>query len=389
MRASLLALSSAAVFAVSAVAADDPATLVRKLGHPSYKVREAAAADLARLGAAALPALAEGARGSDAEVADRCRKLIPQVEAADREAGLAALLRDPTAPPPERLPGVKEFLTATGDTRAAREIYAALFRAHPEAMIARERDPKSAAVLFRKHGEGLDGRFRAALKIAESKYEGMVASRADLALFFVFAADPRFNRVRRPHVYQNMLVLSRTLRMALTEGDQAPATRALFVHWLINEPLDVYREAGFELAAEVGVPELLPRVLRLLADKGTPARTRAMAMTALIRSGSKDHLSAVAAHLADTAEVYSGTPGGGEVFRTQVRDVALGVGVRLAGLKDEDFGLGDCRFGGGRGVPQCLYYYGFADKEARETAHRQWKEWLKAHPPEGLKKAGE
>jgi hypothetical protein len=387
MRAALLALALAGLFAPPAAAADTPAALVRKLGHPEFRVREAAAADLARLGSGALQALTEGARSPDAEVADQCKKLLPAAEAADRAEGLAALLRDPTAPPSKRLPGVESFLKTTGGTTAARELYAELVRQHPEVMVARERDPRAAGDLFQRHEEALNARYREALRKAKSKYEADVVTPADFALFLVFAADPRVNRGPRHHVYQNMLVLSKKVRAAQTEGDQAPAFRGLFAHWLLAEPLDVYQRTGFELAAEVRIPELLPRAVRLIADKATPARTRAMAMTALLQAGTKDHLPALTAHLNDKTEVDSANLGGGGVFRTQVRDVALGLSVRLAGEKEEDFGLGDRRFGTGRGVPKCLYYYGFTDDEAREKSHRQWQAWLKAHPEAGPKKA--
>jgi hypothetical protein len=387
MRASLLALSLAGLLVLPVAAADTPANLVRKLGHPEFREREAAAAELARLGSRALQALTEGARSPDAEVAEQCRKLLPQAEAADRVEMLAALVRDPKAPPPKRLPGVEGFLKATGDTPAAREVYANLLRDHPEPMAARERDPKAAADLFYRHAEDLNARYRTGLKAAKSKAEGMTAAPADLALFFVFGGDPRVNRWPRHYYFQNLLVLSPKVRAMLTDGDQAPAMRGLFVHWVLNEPVDVLQRAGFELAAEVNVPEFLPQAVRLITDKETPAKTRAMAMTALLQGGSKNHLSVLTPHLDDKTEVDTAPFGGGRVFRTQVRDVALGMSVRLAGEREEDFGLGDRRFGVGRGVPKCLYYYGFTDDEAREKAHRLWKEWLRTHPEAAVKKA--
>ena len=54
------------------------------------------------------------------------------------------------------------------------------------------------------------------------------------------------------------------------------------------------------------------------------------------------------------------------LFRTQVRDVALGMSVRLAGERDEEYGLGNRKRGPGRGDASRLYYYGFADEVIRE-----------------------
>lgn len=188
MRHLPLCLVLAGLTTVPAAGADTPADLVRKLGHPEFRVREATAVELARLGSSALQALTEGAKSSDSEVAEQCRRLLPQAEAADRTEGLAALLSDSKAPPSKRLPGVESFLKAAGDTKEARELYADLVRQHADAMVARERDPKAAADLFVRYGEDLNARFRKNLRAAGSKSDGFAVSPTDLALFLVFAA---------------------------------------------------------------------------------------------------------------------------------------------------------------------------------------------------------
>lgn len=380
MRPFAIHIALAGLMTLPAAAADTPADLVRKLGHPEFRVREAAAATLVRLGATAVPALTEGSGSPDAEVAEQCRKLLPQAEAADRAEGLAALLSEPKGPPSKRLPGVESFLKAAGDTKEARELYADLLRQHPDLMVARERDPKAAADLLFRYGEDLNARFRKNLKAAKSKAEGLAASPTDLALFLVFAADPRVNQLPRHYVFQNILAVSRSARTALSEGDRAPALAGLFVQWLLAEPDTLYQQTGFVLAAWVRVPGLLPRAVQLISDKTTPAKLRAMAMTTLLQGGSKDHLGLMALHLDDKTEVEVANMGGGRVFHTQVRDVALGMSVRLSGAREEDFGLGDRRFGEGRGVPQWLYYYGFTDDKSREDAHRKWREWVRKNP---------
>jgi hypothetical protein len=64
----------------------------------------------------------------------------------------------------------------------------------------------------------------------------------------------------------------------------------------------------------------------------------------------------------------------------QIRDVAMGVSVQLAGQKFADFGFDTTRFGGGVAY---YYNYGFPaeadgkESKSREEAHAKWKEWAK------------
>jgi hypothetical protein len=79
-----------------------------------------------------------------------------------------------------------------------------------------------------------------------------------------------------------------------------------------------------------------------MADKGGPAKVRAMAMTVL-RGGSTDHLPALTARLDDKTEACLAPFALGPVNRTQVRDLVLGVSLWLAGEREEDYGLGNRR----------------------------------------------
>jgi hypothetical protein len=380
MRFTLLQIGLAVLIAIPAAASESPADLVRKLGDKSFKVRTDAAAQLVKLGSSAVPALTEGSKHPDAEVADQCLKLIPQAIAAEQEEKLAEFLRHPEAPPPKGLAGAEQFFKVTGDSKAAREVYVDLMNQHRDAMLARERDPKAASELFYRHGVDLKKRVSEALKTAKSKYEAMVVSPAEITFFLAFAADPKIAVQPKHFVYQNMLVLSRDLRATLTEGEHAPVMRKLFTNWLFNEPEEIFQQTGFELVAEVRMPDFLPQAVRVINDPAAPAKTRAMAMVGLRQVGSKEHVRILTQYLTDKTEVYVATLGAGLVFRTQLRDVALGMSVHLAGERPDDYGLGDRRFGAGRGVPKCLYFYGFKDQASRDESHAKWKEWLKMNP---------
>jgi hypothetical protein len=381
MRLTLLAISLAILNAAPAAASDSPGDLVNKLGDKSFKVRTDAAVQLVKLGSAAVPALTEGSKHKDAEIAEQCRKLLAQAIAAEQEEKLAAFLRNPAAPPPKGLAGAEQFLKVTGDNRAAREVYANLMRNHREAMVTRETDPKAAGEMLYQYGVDLNKRVQLGLKNRQTKLATMGVSPAEITLFFVFAADPRISP--KNWSFRSMVALSTELRSTLTEGEHAPVMRKLFMNWLFKEPEEAFQRAGFELATELKMPDFLPRAVQAINDRDVPAKTKAMAMISGLQIGSKEHIKILTPYLTDETEVDMSSFPAGVVLRTQVRDVAMGMSVRLAEEKEEDFGLGDGRddrFGGLRGVPQRLAYYGFKNAKLRDEAHAKWKDWLRKNP---------
>jgi hypothetical protein len=147
--------------------------------------------------------------------------------------------------------------------------------------------------------------------------------------------------------------------------------RKLFLDWLEKEPQSYIQQRGFQLAAQVGLKEALPIALNMLAKKDVDQWSKTQAMTALVKLGSKEHVPVLEPYLKDTSQVTTINFGNGDQFTVQVRDVAMGVQIQLAGQKMSDYGY-DNRFGGGWTSP---HYYGFRDDKARDDAHAKWKDW--------------
>ena len=110
--------------------------LVRQLGAKSYRAREDAARDLLKRGAASVAVLTDGIKDTDPEISERCRQLLPQAAALDRNEKLAALLKDPKSPLPKGLAGLERFLKITGDDKGSRELYAELLAIHHRTLEA-------------------------------------------------------------------------------------------------------------------------------------------------------------------------------------------------------------------------------------------------------------
>src|SRR5258707_1131844 len=84
--------------------------IIPQLGHPSFKVREKASAEIEKLGSAALEPLRKGLKHPDAEVGERCRKLLPHALDCRVQEQIEVFLAKPDGPIPADLPGIDRWL---------------------------------------------------------------------------------------------------------------------------------------------------------------------------------------------------------------------------------------------------------------------------------------
>lgn len=371
----LATLALTALLGLPPGAASPQADLVKKLGDKSFRVRHEAALQLVRQGGAAVPALLDGTKDSDPEVSDRCRLLLPQAEALGRAEKLDLLLRDPAAPPPKGLAGLDHFLKVTGDTKPAREMYVELMGFHFKAMEAREKDPKAAANEFRQFCDEAYARYLASTQTGRYSPDAAYNSPADITLYFVLAGDPKLDKVGVRNSGRAFVLLNGTkVPAGLTTGDRAPAMKKLFLNWLENESDPNMQSRGFQLAAQTKLPETLPIAVRLLQKSGAAAYTKAQIMTTLVGLATAEHIKLMEPYLTDETQVTSVNFGNGKQTTVQLRDVAMGVSVQLAGQKPLDYGFDVSQFNGAF-MPSSYMYYGFSDDKERQAAHLKWKEW--------------
>ena len=368
-----------------AAAPPRPEELVRQLGDKSFRVREEAARQLIRQGSAAVAALAAGSKDPDPQVSERSRQLLPQAAAVERNEKLAQLLKDPSAPPPKGLAGLDRFLKAAGDTKESRELYHELMSIHHRVVELAEKDPKAAAVEYNMFCAEAYNRYRAGIQMGRYSYDNLFSGRSDITYLLFLSSDTRV-RKNDNGINQSYILFNGTqLTKALGEKDGSPALRKLFLHWLENEPQSYIQQRGFQLAAQVNMKEALPIALKMLAKKDNDPWSKTQAMTALVKLGSKEHVPVLDPYLKDTSQVTTINFGNGDQLTVQMRDVAMGVQIQLAGQKMTDYGF-DNRFGGGWTSP---HYYGFRDDKSRDDAHAKWKDWAAKNLKAPEKKPGE
>jgi hypothetical protein len=357
--------------------------LVKKLGDKSYRVRQDAARELLRYGPASVAALTAGTKDADLEVSERCRQLLPVAESLERNQKLAALLKNPSAPPPKGLAGLERFLKVAGDTKESRELYAEMMGIHHRTVEAAEKDARAAAEQYRQFADEIYNRWNMGARSGRYSYDNLFNSRADITFFFFLSADKRVRAHENGMNQAYILLYGTQVPKAISEKDGTQAMRKLFLDWLENEPQQYLQQQGFRLAAQANLKEALPVVLRMLKKTETDGHSAVQVMTALTKLGSKEHLPLLDKFLKDTNVVTTINFGNGDQLSAQVRDVAMGVQVRLAGQKLTDYGF-DGRFGSSDGLQ--YHYYSFRDDKTRDDAHAKWKEW-KAKNLDG--KAGE
>jgi hypothetical protein len=385
MSAAILALASLLGAPTPATSPGDPKLqeLVHQLGSKSYRQREDAARQLLQQGATAVAVLNEGTKDSDPEVSERCRQLLPMAAAKERDEKLAAFLKDPTAAPPKGLAGAERFLKITGDDKAARAMYAEMLSLHHAILEAAETDATKAGELYRQFCDEAYSRWYAGTRTGRYSYDNIFASNADVVFFLFMSGDTRVRKndgnANRSSIFFNGTQITK----AISDGkDGSPAVRKIFLDWLENEPQSYLQQRGFQLAANANLKEALPVALKLL-DKKDPNNNnygKAQIMISLAKLGTKEHIPLLEKYLEDKTNIGTVNFGNGLPMSVQIRDVAMGISVLLAGQKLNDFGF-DTRFGGG--TPTSYYYFGFPEEpgakenKLREDAHVKWKEWAK------------
>jgi hypothetical protein len=358
----------------SATPTPDPrmAELVKKLGDKSYRVREQAARELVRGGSGSVVALTAGIKDLDPEVSERCRQLLPQAAAIERNEKLALLLKDPSAPPPKGLAGLERFLKIAGDDKASRELYAELLGVHHLTLEAAEKDPRKAAEYFQQFCDEAYNKWQVSIRTGRYSYDNLLSGKSDVAYFLFVSADTQVRKYENGMGRSSIFFNGNAIPNSIGEKG-SPAVRKLFLDWLEHEPQTYLQAQGFSLAARAGVKEALPVALKLLEKKREDRHGLAQVMLSLTKLGTKEHIKVVEKFLDDKSEVGQINFGNGAPHTIQMRDVALGTVIQLAGQKTADYGF-DNRFGGG-GNQLYYYYYGFVDDKNREDAHAKWKKW--------------
>jgi hypothetical protein len=357
----------------------DSVALVQRLGGKRFPDREAAAAKLIALGTKAKPAVRDGTRDPDAEVARRCQDIIKKIREDERDAFLAGRLDWPG-------PAGRKFRDVVGSDAACRKLYGEVLAVEAccEAVerfadMPGEADKFYAAELARLKQAwkaGLAEYRPADLTNVRLRQESRLRVQpGDVALVLLLQT------FRKPADTGGSDGLYELLSASFMDLARSPAHgkpfRKLVVDWLDRQPEAGGLNAGLEAALLAPVPEAAPVARRALKNAEASEAAIGRAILLLGHHGRTDDLEAIGRFRSDTRPYQPYERADGKRSEVQVRDIAAVMSLRIRGshAAANDFTM----FRASTWWSEPGFYatpLPFPTAEAREAAHKKAWAWL-------------
>jgi hypothetical protein len=317
------------------------ARLVRWLGSPEFRDREAANVKLLALGTKAKPAILAGAQGPDAEVANRCVAILKQFRMTEREALFAGN-------------GVwssdlgKRFKELAGDTVESQRLFAAMTADEQQEQLLESaaKNPNEAAQHYvykltqvERGGSNVFEAFTGGLAEPEiwAKYRDAhkdAVPLAELAAILFLGSFSLPERVKDPPQVQQLL---RNTFVESVKGPFREPLRKLFVAWLEQRREPEAVVAGLKASLYGSIPGAAPFARRLIREPTTAPSVIGAALEVIGNYGSKDDLLRLAKFRNDARQVRKLAGAKEGEYEIQVRDLVASMSAQLC----------RCRFGFG------------------------------------------
>ncbi len=355
--------------------------LVRRLGSGVFREREAATAELARMGRLAKVALRAAGDDPDPEVRSRSQRLLSRAEADDLQVRLDAFLADAEGKFDHDLPGWAAYKAAAGADGPARELFAELAK-----------DPQSAALLLAVEGPPADlpqaaaaRRFQIWMNMNPGVFNRFnrgtpVAPRTPTAaeIAGLLVAEVALGGKPVPRNAGGMFVttaqllhtpvVGKTLRGT---GPQAAAFRKLTGAWLDKlSDVNELQQVSY-LIGQWGLKEGLPAMRRAAADPKAAAFVRAQALGVLAKVGGADELPTFRTLLADETVIQ---PTRFPPMKLELRDAALAMAAVATGQSPATFGL-ESQQPVNDNTKHNPWMYSFESPEKRAAGFKKWAEY--------------
>lgn len=345
----------------------EPPVLVARLGDESFAVREAAAQELRRWGMAAKEALTEGVWQGDLEISLRCQELLQLALRSDLDSRLAAFIADTDGKEAHHLPGWERFQKKCGNSRPAREFFAELIRHETPLLEALEARASDLSQVFADRVQALQAFY----------YSGNreQISAASVGALLLVGVDPDVNvDVQTGMTMYNFLVQSNSAA-ALTEGPRSETLRSLLEAWVARGSNDLLGYNNLMLALRHNLKNAgLELARKVLAGSGASTNTLQYAAIAVGKFGNKSDLSRLEPLLKNGTVCHTwSNPQFRNLIKTEIRDVALVMSLRLTGQEPKDYGFTLLQDN-----PMTVYHiysFGFHEPADREAALAKWNAW--------------
>lgn len=340
---------------------------VDQLGSDSFRSRQRAERELAQLGVPAKDALMQGLKSADAEVRDRCRRLLIVVLEQDYQARVDAFAADTQGRADHQLPGWSRFKALAGESLGARQLFVEMQRGESKLLECATVDPEAGSEMLLTRCDDMQ---QAASRQLDS--DGRPLSLGSIAAAFFVGADSRVPINDRISAYLYNFSYQPALQTAMRGGPKVEALKRMLGAWVLRTASSNNSYPGMVLAIQYDLREGLDPAIGMLKQTGGPPHFVQFAILVVGRFGGKEHIPLLEGLLDNSTPLVTQNFGG-QQLRCELRDVALATLIHLTQQDFKQYGFAHLERN-----PQTLFNtnsVGFATDEARSAALRKWKLW--------------
>jgi hypothetical protein len=342
------------------------AALVRRLGDNSFEVRQTAHAQLEKLGKVAKSALEEGAKDPDLEIRSRSKRLLDLVNRTDVEIAIDTYLADKDTNLILKLPAWERYKKYAGDDQASRSVFVGMYTNEGNLLGLLERDPKTFQTAFVARLQDIQRSMYTPWGGRGTPLEvGQV-----IALLFA-ATDSRISTDVTSFYLLTNLCCQQNIRQSFESNVCA---RKLLVQFFEQRNDQNTQAQAIQVAMQLNIKEMAPAALKLATNKNAQPWTKATALLAVGKLGTKEHIKDIEPLLNDTTALGTIRLPQTNNLSTEMRDVALAAMILLSGQDIQDYDFPYLKAVRIDKQYLAYNYFGFKDNTEREAVLKKFKE---------------
>jgi len=365
----IFALSVASfVRADDANESDQASKLVAQLADDDFEAREAATAELLKLGGNAEAALLVGVDSLDREIHYRSMRILAEVRRNEVLRRIDLFLAGKESELKQPLPGWTAYQKQIGDDEASRKLFAKMVLGERAMLASFEENPKLAVRMLADRTADLRSTIFMQRPIDSDNSNQM----GSLATMLFLAGQPEIILTPQVQSILNNLCASGVIQQELRNGESKVQVRKMLGSWIRRcEGPAMYQVILLSLQHDLD--EALEPATRAFKEPTTPSYILQVACSAFARFGTPADIPIVESifdHTSARTRV-GGLHVNGKAHDAQVRDVALATCVILAGEDPKEFGFPNYRTNSIQVFSTPTV--GFTDDTARGAVFAKWQ----------------
>lgn len=331
------------------------ASLVTRLGAPTFRERIQAEEDCLQVGPSVLPALLQALKSPDPEVRRRAQLLIERIEVDEIEESIAEFLSPGSR---STLPGWSIVADTVDETPELRSTYADLLRGNVQFVRALRRPELLSTELQRQ-----------IQNFATTSGETN-ANKAAILLLLLIHPQAHYTTELEEGAFRALM--HQGAFRGVNETSIGQLLQALVARWVVT-PTAGQSMNRYTAATQLELPESVIPALEIVKQKTFPTRLNDQ-LLAIARYGGAAEMAVVETLLDDTTEIGSEHgPGNEKTGSSQLRDQALITLIEMTKQSPKTYGISDIPRDASGNLRTVTIP--FESDEQREVAFEKWREW--------------